>query len=61
MQRDDGIGDLSIALPLKKYFNLDARSGSWTLAHSYGFHWVEDDGFEVWDGVWGVDFFSATR
>lgn len=26
------LGDPTIALPLKKYFNLDGRSGSWTVA-----------------------------
>ena len=54
VQRDDGIGDLSLALPLKKYFNLDARSGSWTLAPQLRIPLgKEDDEFEVWDGVWG--------
>jgi len=27
-----GLGDPTLALPLKKYFNLDGRSGSWTIA-----------------------------
>lgn len=31
IQKDSGAGDLKIALPLKKYFNLDGRSGSWTF------------------------------
>ena len=54
VQRDDGIGDLSLALPLKKYFNFDARSGSWTLAPQLRIPLgKEDDEFEVWDGVWG--------
>ena len=26
-----GLGNLTLALPLKRYFNLDGRSGSWTL------------------------------
>ena len=30
--RKSGLGDPTVALPLKKYFNLDGRSGSWTLA-----------------------------
>ena len=30
--RKSGLGDPTIALPLKQYFNLDGRSGSWTLA-----------------------------
>ena len=29
---DAGIGTPTLALPLKKYFNLDGRSGSWTIA-----------------------------
>ena len=54
VQRDDGIGDLTLALPLKYYFNLDARTGSWTLApHLRIPLGKEDDEFEVWDGVWG--------
>ena len=31
IQKDDGFGDLTLALPLKKYFNLDGKSGSWTF------------------------------
>ena len=31
IQKDDGFGDLRLALPLKRYFNLDGKSGSWTL------------------------------
>ena len=27
-----GLGDVTLAVPLKKYFNLDGRSGSWTFA-----------------------------
>ena len=54
VQRDKGIGDLSLALPLKKYFNLESRSVSWTLAPQLRIPLGrEDDGFEVWDGVWG--------
>ncbi len=54
VQYDEGIGDLTLALPLKKYFNLDARSGSWTLAPQLRIPLgKEDDEFEVWDGVWG--------
>ena len=54
VQHDEGIGDLTLALPLKHYFNLDARSGSWTLAPQLRIPLGrEDDEFEVWDGVWG--------
>lgn len=31
-QSDRGFGDPTIAVPLKSYFNLDGRSGSWTFA-----------------------------
>ena len=31
-QHDEGVGDAAFALPLKQYFNLDGRSGSWTFA-----------------------------
>ena len=54
VQRDEGIGDLTVALPLKKYFNLSERSGSWTLAPQIRIPLgKENDEFEVWDGVWG--------
>ena len=54
VQRDEGIGDLTLALPLKHYFNLDSRTGSWTLAPLLRIPLgKEDDEFEVWDGVWG--------
>ena len=32
LEKFRGWGDLTLALPLKKYFNLDGRSGSWTFA-----------------------------
>ena len=31
IQKDSGWGDLNIGVPLKKYFNLDGKSGSWTF------------------------------
>jgi hypothetical protein len=30
--RERGLGAVTVALPLKQYFNLDGRSGSWTFA-----------------------------
>ena len=30
-QHNKGIGDLTLALPLKQYFNLSARSGNWSI------------------------------
>ena len=29
--RERGLGSVTVALPLKQYFNLDGRSGSWTF------------------------------
>lgn len=54
VQRDEGVGDLTLAMPLKKYFNLDGRSGNWSATPQIRVPiGREDDEFEVWDGVWG--------
>ena len=53
-QTDSGIGDATLALPLKKYFNLDGRSGSWTLAPQIRIPLAGDDEYEVYDGAWGT-------
>ncbi len=53
-QQDKGIGDATLALPLKRYFNLDGRSGSWTLAPQVRIPLSGDDEYEVYDGVWGT-------
>ncbi|MDA7915837.1 hypothetical protein N9B94_01225 [Verrucomicrobia bacterium] len=52
-QHDSGIGDATIALPLKKYFNLDGRSGSWTLAPQLRVPLDDMDSYEVYDHKWG--------
>ncbi|MEM0897273.1 MAG: hypothetical protein AAGJ79_10335 [Verrucomicrobiota bacterium] len=54
-QSDEGIGDLTLALPLKKYFNLDNRSGSWTLAPQLRVPLDQqgEDDYDFWDRVWG--------
>ena len=41
VQRDQGLGDLTLALPLKQYFNLAARSGNWTLAPQVRVPWAK--------------------
>lgn len=51
-QRDKGFGDLTLALPLKKYFNLDGRSGSWTVAPQLRIPVARDDAYEIGDGEW---------
>ncbi len=40
-------GDSTLALPLKKYSNLDGRSGSWTLAPQVRVPLSGDDEYEV--------------
>jgi len=53
-QYDEGIGDATVALPLKKYFNLDGRSGSWTFAPQVKIPLSGSDEYEVYDGAWGL-------
>ncbi|MEM9399944.1 MAG: hypothetical protein AAF984_07020 [Verrucomicrobiota bacterium] len=53
VQHDSGLGDLTLALPLKRYFNYEDRSGSWTLAPQLKVPLADDDEYEVYDGVWG--------
>ena len=55
-QTDQGFGDLTLAIPLKNYFNLDGRSGSWTLAPQFRIPLAGDDEYEIWDGDWGTGF-----
>ena len=50
---DNGIGDLTLALPLKKYFNLDGRSGSWTFKPLLRVPLSGDDEYEIYDKEWG--------
>ena len=52
-QKDSGLGDITLALPLKKYFNLSSRSGSWTLAPQLRLPTSEDDEYEIYDNEWG--------
>ena len=53
-QQDDGIGDLTLALPLKKYFNLEGRSGAWTVTPSVRIPLSPQDDYEVYDRRWGT-------
>ncbi|MEM8867226.1 MAG: hypothetical protein AAGC73_03060 [Verrucomicrobiota bacterium] len=58
VQHDSGLGDLTLALPLKQYFNLDGRSGSWTMAPQVRVPLGKaDDAYEVADRVWGSGLF----
>ena len=53
VERDNGIGDATLALPLKKYFNLDGRSGSWTFKPMLRVPLAGDDDYEIYDNEWG--------
>lgn len=53
VQHDEGLGDATVALPLKRYFNLDGRSGSWTLAPQLRIPLARDDAYAVYDHEWG--------
>ena len=53
IERDRGIGDFTLALPLKKYFNLDGRSGSWTFKPMLRVPFSGDDDYEIYDNEWG--------
>ncbi len=52
-QNDDGFGDLTLALPLKHYFNMDGRTGSFTLNPQVKVPLGEDEGYRVYGGAWG--------
>jgi hypothetical protein len=54
VQEDRGLGDPTVALPLKSYFNLDGRSGSWTLAPQVKVPAGRRDDYDVYDRVWGA-------
>ncbi|MGB0293125.1 MAG: hypothetical protein ACPGIA_11170 [Luteolibacter sp.] len=56
-QKDNGLGDLTLALPLKQYFNLDGRSGSWTAAPQLRVPLAGDDDYEIGDNEWGGGLF----
>ncbi len=53
IERDQGLGDIKVALPLKRYFNLDGRSGSWTLAPQVVIPTRKSDQYDVHSHVWG--------
>ena len=54
VEHDNGIGDATLALPLKKYFNLDGRSGSWTFKPMLRVPLAGDDNYEIYDNEWGA-------
>ena len=48
---DDGLTDLRIALPLKSYFNLDGRSGSYTLTPELASHLTRQNHGQLFIGT----------
>lgn len=57
VQQDKGVGDLTLALPLKKYFNLMKRTGNWSIAPQIRVPLGSSDEYDVWDRVWGTGLF----
>jgi hypothetical protein len=54
VERDSGWGDLTLALPLKNYFNLDQRSGNWSLTPQVRVPLgKKDSGYSAAKRVWG--------
>ena len=54
IQKDSGWGDLNLALPLKKYFNLDGRSGSSTFKPMVRIPLAEKDEYDFYYKEFGV-------
>ena len=59
VQRDEGVGDLTLALPLKRYFNLMKRTGNWTVAPQVRVPMGSKDEYDVYDRVWGGGLFAG--
>ena len=53
VQEDQGVGDLTLTLPLKKYVNLDGRTASWTFAPQVRIPLSPMDTYEIYDQGWG--------
>ena len=53
VEHDNGIGDATLSLPLKKYFNLDGRSGDWHFKPMVRVPLSGQDDYEIYDNEWG--------
>ncbi len=54
-QRNSGLDDPTIALVFKDYFNLDGRSGNWTLAPQVRLPLGKTGGgYDLGDDTWGI-------
>ena len=55
VERTRRLGDLTLALPLKQYFNFDGRSGSWTFAPQLRIPTLgRKTSYDIYDREWGV-------
>ncbi len=64
VDRYEGLGDVTFALPLKQYFNLDGRSGSWTLTPQLvvpmsSYKENGGDAYDVFSRRWGSGLFAG--
>ncbi len=54
-ERTSKLGDMTFALPLKKYFNRDGSSGSWTLAPQLRVPTAsKTNAYDIYDREWGL-------
>jgi hypothetical protein len=53
-ETDRGLGDPTIAVPFKSYFNLDGRTGSWTFAPQVRVPGGVADDYDIYDRAWGA-------
>ena len=58
---DAGMGDATLGLPLKKYFNLDGRSGSWTFAPQVRIPLGPKADYSVYARSWGAGVFAGVE
>tara|TARA_B100001769_G_scaffold260500_1_gene241175 strand:- start:179 stop:955 length:777 start_codon:yes stop_codon:yes gene_type:complete len=52
-ERYNGLGDIKVAVPLKKYFNLDGRTGSWAIAPQAVIPTGDFDQYDFHSREWG--------
>ena len=57
--QDQGLGDVTLAVPLKQYFNLDGRSGSWTLGPQMLVPGGSDDAYNVYQRDWAGGIYAG--
>lgn len=58
-QIDSGLGDIKLALPLKRYFNLDRKSGSWTFSPQIILPTSKEDAYNFYNSELGLGLFGG--